>query len=176
MIWLPVILLSTSFFCANNATALPARPNRPITPRADLDKQKTWTNLDIPFLRENAPISIVGDTGGSEPDSASNKTAPAVPGDNLFELQESNPHWYAAQMQMLRERIDADEDQIRNILEIRQTGEGITGAIPLDKTAPGLSPEATMQILQGDQNSIRAEMDELEDLARMNGIDPGVLR
>jgi len=175
MVLLPAILLSTALLCAKTAAALPARPKTRVTRSADVDKQKTWTDQDIPFLRENAPISIIGDRGGAAQDGVSNATAPAS-GDSLFDLQQKNPHWYAAQMQMLRGRIDADEDQVRNVREIRETGDGISGAVPLDKNAPGLSPEATIQILQCDENSIRVKMDELEDLARVNGIDPGVLR
>ncbi|MGB8838233.1 MAG: hypothetical protein WCC67_15905, partial [Candidatus Acidiferrales bacterium] len=76
----------------------------------------------------------------------------------------------------LQARIDADEDLIRHILEIRIAGDGITDAIPLDKDDPGLTPEATVEILQNEVAQLRAQIDELQDMARQNGIPAAVVR
>ena len=63
-------------------------------------------------------------------------------------LKELDPDWYARQRDTLQAQIDADQDQIRDIQQIQQTGDGISDAIPLDKNAPGLTPYATVEILQ----------------------------
>jgi prefoldin subunit 5 len=91
-------------------------------------------------------------------------------------VRELDPRWYAEQRQALQAQIDADEEQIRETQAIRQTGDGITGAIPLDKQAPGLNPEATVEILQNQVAQLEAQIDDLQDLARRNGIDPAVVR
>ena len=67
---------------------------------------------------------------------------------NSLTSKELDPQWYAEQRQTLQAQIDADQEQIREIQQIQQTGDGISGAIPLDKNAPGLTPYATVEILQ----------------------------
>lgn len=173
MLILSVILFSANFLHPIIAAPLPGRPDSRASRNAATEK--VWTNQDIPFLRENAPISIIGGGGAYVPDSAS-KTSANAPSPMISEMQQQNPHWYAAQAGMLQQRLDADEGQIRNVREIREAGDGISGAVPLDKNAPGLSPEVTIEILQNDERAIRARMDQLEDSARANGLDPGVLR
>ena len=168
----PLILVAISFLIPQ-----PAKPA--ITVRAvrdaDTAAQKVWTNEDIPLLREIAPISTFRASASSRASSAetSSAAAKALPRPYVKEL---DPHWYAQQRDTFEAQIDADQEQIRDIQQIQQTGDGISDAIPLDKNAPGLTPYATVEILQNQIAQVEAQMDDLQDLARRNGIPPAAVR
>jgi hypothetical protein len=119
-------------------------------------EQKIWTNEGIPLLRQFAPISIIGQSSSSQADVAEQATVEATAANQPY--------------------VDANEEQIRETQAIRQTGDGITDAIPLDKEAPGLSPEATVEILKNQVAQLEAQIGDLQDLARRNGIVPAVVR
>ena len=173
MTFLPVILLSIGFLFANPAGSAALKTRNSL--RMDAAEQKIWTNEDIPLLRQFSPISIIGDSSSSQADAAERASVEATAANQPY-VRELDPRWYAEQRQALQAQIDANEEQIRETQAIRQTGDGITDAIPLDKEAPGLSPEATVEILQGEVVQLEAQMDDLQDLARRNGMDPAVAR
>ncbi len=52
----------------------------------------------------------------------------------------------------------------------------MTGGINLDGGDTGITPDASIEILQRRVDEIQSELDALEDLARHNGIPPGTLR
>ncbi|MFY9801727.1 MAG: hypothetical protein WA211_07440 [Candidatus Acidiferrales bacterium] len=173
MAFLPWILVSISFFVAKPAGPAVAHA-RPV-PSMDTKQQRVWTNDDIPTLREIAPISDLRPGSGAPASVAATGGGAAAAPVQTY-IKELDPHWYADQRETLQARIDADEDLIRHILEIRIAGDGITDAIPLDKDDPGLTPEATVEILQNEVAQLRAQIDELQDMARQNGIPAAVVR
>jgi hypothetical protein len=143
--------------------------------RLDAAEQKIWTNDDIPLLRQLAPILIIGERLSVQANVAGAPSIEAAAANQPY-VKELDLRWYAEQRQALQAQIDADEEQIREVQAIRQSGDGITDAIPLDKEVPGLSPEATVDILQKQVAQLEAQIDDLQDLARRNGIDPAVVR
>jgi hypothetical protein len=168
----PLILVAISFLVPQPAKpAITARAVR----SADTAAHKVWTNDDIPLLREMAPISIFSASASSH---ASPTEAPSVATAASTQpyVKELDPDWYARQRDTLQAQIDADQDQIRDIQQIEQTGDGISDAIPLDKNAPGLTPYATVEILQNQIAQIESHIDDLQDLARRNGIPPAAVR
>jgi hypothetical protein len=168
----PLLLVAIGFLVPQ-----PAKPV--ITARAargaDTAAQRVWTNDDIPLLREMAPISIFSGSANSQA-SVGNTSSVAVVATLQPYVKELDPRWYAQQRETLQARIDADEQQIRDIQQIEQTGDGISGAIPLDKDAPGITPYATVEILQKQIAQIEAQVDDLQDLARRNGIPAVAVR
>jgi hypothetical protein len=171
MAFTPLVLAVITFLMTQPAkVAGSARTAR----GADSASQKVWTNEDIPRLREMAPISIFSVSADSQAVAArtSTATASAMPP----YVQELDPRWYARQRETLQARIDADQQQIGDIQQIEQTGDGISGAIPLDKNAPGLTPYATVEILQNQIAQTESQIDDLQDLARRNGIPAVAVR
>jgi hypothetical protein len=173
MALLPWILISINLFAT--APAKPAAAKARAIPRTDTKQQRTWTNDDIPLLRQLAPISDLR-PGSSAPASATEAGGGATVAPVGEYVKERDPQWYADQLQALQERIDSDQGVINHIQDIRLTGDGITDAIPLDQDDPGLTPEATVEILRNEVLQLQAEIGDLQDLARQNGIPPGVLR
>lgn len=169
----PLILVAISFLVLQ-----PTRP--PITERAvrsaDTAAQKVWTNDDIPLLREMAPISTFSASASSQASLAKAPSLAAAAAPTRPYVKELDPDWYARQRDTMQVQIDADQEQIRDIQQIQQTGDGISDAIPLDKNAPGLTPYATVEILRDQIAQGEAQIDDLQDLARRNGIPPGAVR
>jgi hypothetical protein len=155
----------------------PANPG--ITARAvrgaDTAAQKVWTNEDIPLLREMAPISIFSANASSQASLAGTAGVAAAASIQPY-VKELDPRWYSQQRDTLQARIDADQEQIRGIQQIQQTGDGISDAIPLDRNAPGLTPYATLGILRNQIAQIESQIDELQDLARRYGIPSAAVR
>jgi hypothetical protein len=135
--------------------------------------EKVWTNPDVEALESTASLSIIGQAETQqmgEPDSNSNKQQNTVPAAAPY-VKEQDPSWYAQEIESRREQIEQLDNQIQEIRQIRATGEGISGAIPLDKAAAGITPEATIQALQVQKSRLEAEINELQDLAQSNGIE-----
>jgi hypothetical protein len=168
----PLLLVAIGFLIPQ-----PAKPATTVLAvrGADTAAQKVWTNEDVPLLREMAPISIFSGSANSQASEAETPNlAPGLPTQPY--VKELDPRWYAQQRETLQARIDTDQQQIREIQQIEQTGDGISGAIPLDKNAPGLTPYATVEILQKQIAQIEAQVDDLQDLARRNGIPAVAVR
>lgn len=168
----PLLVVAISFLVP--APAKPAITGRAVWD-ADSAAQKVWTNEDIRLLREMAPISIFSGSASLQASQAESPSVAAGAPTKPY-VKELDPRWYAQQRETLQARIDADQEQIREIRQIEQTGDGISGAIPLDENAPGITPYATVEILQSQIAQIEAQVEDLQDLARRNSIAPGAVR
>jgi hypothetical protein len=168
----PLILVAISFVVpqpTKTAITMPAMPG------ADTAAQKVWTNEDIPLLRETAPISTFSVSASSQASEAETSSGAANASIRPY-VKELDPDWYAQRRDTLQAQIDADQEQIRDIQQILQTGDGVSDAIPLDKNAPGLTPYATVEILQNQIAQVESQIDDLQDLARRNSIPPAAVR
>jgi len=156
--------------------AAPAKPAA--VPAKAAAASKVWTNEDVQTLESTASLSIIGQPETAQPAApvaasteTQNATAPAAP-----HVKEQDPDWYAREIEKRREQIDQIDSQIQEIQQTRATGEGISGAIALDKTAPGITPEATIEVLQDQKSHLEAEISGLQDLAQSNYIERDVWR
>ena len=130
-----------------------------------------WTNDDLKRLtRIPGLISIVG--RGNDEAVENINTSPA-------NSNTQDPAWYAAQAASLNARLESEERRLRDFtqaLEDVREGKSRTAGINVFQDSVGITPDATIDILQNRISEIQGELDELEDLARRNRIDPGVLR
>jgi hypothetical protein len=137
---------------------------------------KVWTNEDMDQLRARGLISIVV----QEPvaTAAQPPAAPAVPAYPVYESRFDDPDWYADTAADLRAELDRREAALQDqrkaiaLAADRITQPGVT----LDQPSPWVTPEAGVQILQEQVQEVQDYLDELSDLARQHGIEPGVLR
>ena len=128
----------------------------------DLPAQKVWTDPDVEALRATSPISVVGTIPSAQPIEAESVYQPYV--------KEGDPAWYAGQIDSLREEMDQADAEIQTIENIRATGEGITGGVSMDKLSVGVTPEATVEILEGQKSALEEEVEGLQDQGRENYI------
>ena len=150
--------------------AIPLRAaNRPHA-GTDSQKLKVWTNEDLEKLHALGLISIVGKV------DQETSVSQSAPGD--YETTR-DPRWYAKQAARLRgelERRQARFDEYRQAIEGARSLKTMAAGINLEEGDIGITPEAGIEILQQRVKEAQAELDDLEDLARRNDIEPGTLR
>jgi hypothetical protein len=130
-----------------------------------------WTNEDLEKLSPLGVISIVG-----QPNSQEDSTAAALP--PLY-VKTQDPEWYAEQAARLRDELERRKAQLDGYCQAIEDARSLkttTGGINLDDGDIGITPEASIEILQQYMSETESELDALEDLARHNEIPPGVLR
>jgi hypothetical protein len=129
-----------------------------------------WTNGDLERLRGVGLISVVGHV--SE-EATAGAAAPSP------HLRTQDPEWYAEQASKLRAELKNRGTRLqhyRQALEGARNLQTMTGGINLARGDTGITPDASIEILQRRVHEIQSELDALEDLARHNGIPPGTLR
>jgi hypothetical protein len=141
-------------------------------PHSGTDRQDpvVWTNDDLERLHVPGLICIVGRTNEETPKPAS-AAAPYV--------ETQDPGWYAEQAAKLRDELERRQAQLagyRQAIEDATSLKTMTGGINLDDGDVGITPEAGIEILQQRLSETQSELDALEDLARRNDIESGLLR
>jgi hypothetical protein len=152
------------------SVAIPLRAADRSHAGTDSQKPVVLTNDDLEKLHRPGLISIVGpmDEETSPPSSAP---------ESYVETQD--PAWYVAQAANLNEELERRRNQLeayRQAFEDARSLKTTTGGISLDEGDIGITPEASIELLEQRVSEIQTEFDELEDLARRNGIPPGKLR
>jgi hypothetical protein len=141
-------------------------------PHAGTDRQSkaVWTNDDLDKLHNLGLISIVGRKDGQAPASAP-ASAPYA--------RTQDPEWYAGQAANLRDELEYRQSELRDyqqaLDDARNLGKS-TGGINLVEQDFATTPDTGIEILQQRVNETQSELDDLEDLARRNYIEPGTLR
>lgn len=151
--------------------ALPLRAAN--KPRAEKTGKTTvlWTNEDLEKLRPLAAISIVG-----QRNQAYDSTTAATP---VPYLETQDPQWYAGQATKLRGELERRETELSKYLQALEDARSLkerAGGIDPDDGDIGITPEAGIEILRQRVTETQSELDDLEDLARRNDIEPGTLR
>jgi len=141
-------------------------------PHAGTDSQNTvvWTNDDLDKLHDLGLISIVGREDDEKPASAASP---------VQSLRTQDPEWYAKQAAKLRDELEHRQAQLRDYqqaLDDARTLRESIGGIDLVGEDFAITPEAGIEILQQRVSETQSQLDDLEDLARRNEIEPGTLR
>jgi hypothetical protein len=149
---------------------IPSRPAHGQQVEPDRQRPMVWTNEDLEKLHDLGLISIVGQVDKDR------STRPSAP-EPYVETQD--PEWYAEQAANLREELENIQAQlsdfqqaIDDVQSLKQT----TGGISFDYGSVGITPDDVIENLREGVDETQSDLDELEDLARRNGIPPGVLR
>jgi hypothetical protein len=160
------------------AFAMPSRAvEKPRPVQADQNHPpKIWTNDDMDQLHWRGLISIVG----QEPNEAAtpSATAPSETPAPVYNSQLEDPTWYAQKSADLREELDKRQAALREQqTALVNAANGITQpGVAMDQPSAGVTPEAGLANLAAQVQEVQNQLDELGDLARQNGIAPGVLR
>ena len=131
----------------------------------------TCTNEDVERLsRVPGLISVVGEPTDEFLQGVS---APAP------QSRAKDPAWYAEQAAFLNARLETEQADLRgftqaldDVRELKNTA----GGVDLAEDDIGITPQATIEILQNQVRETQRELHALEDLARRNGIPPGIWR
>ncbi len=156
---------------ANSQSAPPQQQPKPAPP-----PKKVWTNDNIDEL--HGGVSVVG--GGSAPAPAgtsgngSNTTGTHTGQQPL--PKEKDPDWYKKQLAPLYTKLDQLSAALANAQSAVSGDTRGSATVSMDATGNAATPQQQLAALQQQQQQVQAQIDNLEDLARHNGIEPGALR
>ena len=145
--------------------------------------KKVWTNEDLESLRNRVRLSDF--EGGVAPPRAES-SAQAAPGDAAAAGaaaaqagpgydRAKDPEWYRQRLSGMRAEIERLEAEISRLRDARSRGTQTNVALGLGQSG-GLSPEDQIASLERRRAQVQQQIDELEDQARRNGIEPSRLR
>lgn len=162
------VLVLLSLISLGSVAGPPARRSSGLHAKAAV-AERVWSNDDIPYLRQNAPIS----TFAAAP-IAQFRVAVGQPGQSQLPaepyVKEHDPAWYQAQIDQRRAQIAYIEGDLAHIAFVEQGGQGISGAFPLTGSNPGILLPGTIYVLQQRGLELSDEIADLQDLARVNQI------
>jgi hypothetical protein len=168
-----VTMIRDFFVCSSLALVTAAIPLRAADrPHAGRDSHTpmVWTNDDLAGLHRLGLISIVGQIAQERPTPAS------VP-ETYVKTQD--PEWYAEQAARLRDQLENRQARLREYRQALDDARSLkksTGGIDLLGEEFAITPEAGIEILRQRVTEEQERLDDLEDLARRNDIEPGTLR
>ena len=140
-------------------------------PHADGEANRTWTNEDLERLGRNPGlISIVGPV---ENEDVQQVDAPATQPTTQDQV------WYAEQAASLTARLEREQANLHAFTQALQDARELnstTSGVNLVQYDIGITPAATIDILQNRIRETQGELDALADLARRDSIPPGILR
>ncbi|MBZ5701289.1 MAG: hypothetical protein LAN84_05530 [Acidobacteriia bacterium] len=90
--------------------------------------------------------------------------------------KEQDPHWYAQQELPLALSLVDLESQLRSARESRKTAKGTGAGVALETENVGITPEATLELLEARKVKIQRQLDDLEEQARRHGVSSGEIR
>jgi hypothetical protein len=129
-----------------------------------------WTNDDLARLHGLGLISIVGRVND---ETSKSESLPQS------DVNTQDPSWYDGQAARLRDELGRSRtelDRYSQAIEAARSLETMTGGINLNDGDIGITPEASIEILQQRVSETQTQLDALEDLARRNDMQPGTLR
>jgi hypothetical protein len=131
----------------------------------------TWTNGDLARLA-GIPglISVVGqdvekDVSNVDPPTSQQTTEKA--------------QWYADRAASLNAKLELDKARLGDFVQALDDARELkstTGGVIFSEEHIGITPEATIDILQSRVSETQHKLDALANLARQNDIPPGILR
>jgi hypothetical protein len=165
---------------ANAASANTAQPSQTRV-------KKVYTNDDVESLRKNYGASTVGNVSPDVPTkSTTPRSAPRilVPQALTTPLSpDQDPMWYAQQTASVSSQIANIDEQVQHLRNFRasDTAPGpstpsLTVGLDIYAPADGITTDAQIQQLLQQRADLDAQLADLQDRARANAIDPGVLR
>jgi hypothetical protein len=170
-----VFALSAFFALAFATPSRAGEKPRPVQANQNQPK-KIWTNDDMDQLRSRGLISIVGQQPSEE--ATPSATAPSETPAPVYNSQLEDPTWYAQKSADLQEALDKRQAALREQqTALANAANGITQpGVAMDQPNAGVTPEAGLANLAAQVQEVQSQLNELSDLARQNGIAPGVLR
>ena len=152
------------------AAVLPLRAANKPHAGTDSHSAVVWTNDDLARLHDLGLICIVGRM--NEETSTSESIPQAY-------VKARDPEWYAEQAARLRDELErrrAELHEFRQVLDDARSLRETTGGIDLGGEDFATTSDAGIEILQQRVMEEQARLGDLEDLARLNDIEPGALR
>jgi len=155
---------------ANSQSAPPQQQPKPAPP-----PKKVWTNDNIDELHGHGGVSVVGN-GAPAATPANGANTPGTSAGQQPLPKEKDPAWYRKQLAPLYTKLDQLSAALANAQSAVSGDTRGSATVSMDATGNAATPQQQVAALQQQQQQVQAQIDNLEDLARHNGIEPGALR
>ena len=162
---------------AQSEQATPPPANQPATPVANgqtppaagkTDKtKKVWTNEEVGDLQ--GPVSVVGTKHSPEGPTQSSQSEAA-------DSRRGKIQRYRAAIAELRKKIDAADKRITQYKNFKADDSGPNGGINPNKGYSMVPLDEQVKQLEEKKKQMLASIEELENQAKKEGIEPGELR
>ena len=174
VIFAAIILSAT----AGRAQSTPSAPDRGATATEGAAQNKhVWTNADLPRLRDQADVSVVGPRPNMTLDNAPSSGPFAENGVEAGANKETDPAWYREQLAPVEAELDALDEQINALLPYRSITNYMVGGVVISQLAGlPLNPEDQIRQLQTRREDVMQDIEQLHDIARRHDIRPGDIR
>ena len=157
----PTVVLSLAW-CVLASPALPHdRPEK-------RESKRVWTNDDLEHLAAR-PLANAASSQASE---ESAQTASV----EKHYVRAKDPKWYVSQLKPLQAQVEQIDRELRTLRRATKDGRGTTGTFALNQDTEGVTTDAEIQVLDLRRKQLLLRIDELEEQARHNGLDPGSVR
>jgi len=157
----PTIVLSLAW-CVLAAPALPQdRPEKK-------ESKRVWTNDELQHLAARPLANAALPPAFEE----SAQTASV----EKHYVRAKDPKWYVSQLKPLQAQVEQIDRELRTLRRATKDGRGTTGTFALNQDTEGVTTDAEIQVLDLRRKQLLLRIDELEEQARHNGLDPGSVR
>ncbi|HKM81471.1 MAG TPA: hypothetical protein VJY15_10980 [Candidatus Acidoferrum sp.] len=156
----------------------PATPADKTAPKQDAQAtpekkkpKKVWTNDEVATLP--GTVSVVG-----QPQQRAENSRQTEEGSSsrAGDSQQSQIDSYRQQIADLRNQIDAADQRIAQLKDFKGENSSPTGGINPNQGYNMVPVEEQIKQLEAKKKKLQGQIDDLENEARKNGIDPGKLR
>jgi chromosome segregation ATPase len=162
----------------DSSSAKPAAPADKTAPKQDAQAtpekkkpKKVWTNDEVATLP--GTVSVVGQPQQRVENSRQTEEGSSS---HAGDSQESQVDNYRQQIGDLRNQIDAADQRIAELKNFKGENASPTGGINPNQGYNMVPVEDQIKQLEAKKKKLQGQIDDLENEARKNGIDPGKLR
>jgi hypothetical protein len=177
-----VLDASQSSTPAGQSTSDPAKPVAQSSATSDQGSaegarkkaKKVWTNEEISNVGGEGSISVVGkDADTNAKGSAKGNSSKST---RASSAKENQPGSYRSRLQQLHNQLETTEKQITDLRNFNGESTGTSGGVNMNRGYSRTSVEDQIKILEEKKKQIQAQIGDIEDAARKEGIEPGELR
>lgn len=175
-----VTFASQSSIPAGQSTSEAAKPAAQ-SPTADQDSsgsgkkklKKVWTNDEISKVGGEGSISVVGNADANAKGSPKVNSSKST---RAFSAKGTQAGSYRSRLRQLHIQLETTEKQITDLRNFNGESTGTSGGIDMNHGYSRTSVEDQIRILEEKRKHIQAQIGDIEDAARKEGIEPGELR
>jgi hypothetical protein len=166
------LLIPAAAIAAGGPTPTPS-------PKPDAQK-KVWTTEDVerlnpefdPARPKRASAAAVATPVASAPSALPGRvlispSAPLAP--------QQDPAWYAQQLDSLDAELSGIDSHIAELRQFRATSSGLPTGLVISAPCEGITTDNLISQLDARRQEILQQIDDLGDVARQNGMAPGIL-
>lgn len=138
-------------------------------PRRDTSK-KVYTNDDFGWFNPSASAAAASQSGQAVAGAQAESGAEPAPYD-----PQQDPQWYARQVTSLENDLSVIESREDALRQFRDTSSGLPTGLNVAAPTEGVTTDDFIAQLDARRQQIEQQLDDVADLARVNGFPPGTV-